>query len=529
MKYKMFPVGENKRPPFQHNWQDVATKDPTRIQKYRNHMNQTDKKWYWAIPTGSENGLLVLDVDPKRGGDVSLGELIVPPTRSQITQSGGIHYVYKYPDDGKRYTNKTDKPLLGLDIRGEGGYIVYYGWDDGEYPIEEPPQWLLDASLATERVVGALNEKGEPNLKIAASVAQEEFKRILGRIRGTKDGGRYTVLNDGAFFSGQLIINGGLKNSYVEPLLIEAGKLIGLDEDEVIDTVIKGIADGYNKPRDLPKMLTQGLNDTVVVPSLPESGKSGVLSVVVEPPPLLIEIAEDYMLDDTDALKRPQIHEGWSSFDLSLFVASGGTGKTTLRICEAICGALGRPFLNQKSVRAVKSLFLIGEDDEKKHYAIQGQILKSMGLINDKDIRTRIRNDVLVKKLVNFPLVTNENRTYSPNMETLNQIKAVINEHGVHVLIIDPLSFFWGHESGFTDSAVALIRWCNELRSGREDDLGIELIHHSSGASAKMNDMGQFSSRGGTTLPSHCRISKALRRLNPEEFASIIGKDLKSQ
>ncbi|MDJ0288209.1 MULTISPECIES: bifunctional DNA primase/polymerase [Bacillus] len=78
-----------------------------------------------AIATGQESGFVVLDVDPRHGGEGSLDLLknqygSLPNTIEAITGGGGRHILFKNPGQVKNKTNI----LPGLDVRGEGGYIV---------------------------------------------------------------------------------------------------------------------------------------------------------------------------------------------------------------------------------------------------------------------------------------------------------------------------------------------------------------------------------------------------------------------
>ncbi len=93
----------------------------------------TVMKWWRDSPranvgilTGQESGLVVLDVDPRHDGDKSLAMLqeefgALPKTLTVRTGGNGWHYYFKHP--GEKVPNKTNiRP--GLDIRGDGGYIV---------------------------------------------------------------------------------------------------------------------------------------------------------------------------------------------------------------------------------------------------------------------------------------------------------------------------------------------------------------------------------------------------------------------
>lgn len=80
-----------------------------------------------AIRTGRESNLLVLDVDPRKGGDKSLERLIkqfgpLPDTLWSATGGGGWHFYFQYPGPIRLHNNVPGFP--GLDIKGDGGYVV---------------------------------------------------------------------------------------------------------------------------------------------------------------------------------------------------------------------------------------------------------------------------------------------------------------------------------------------------------------------------------------------------------------------
>jgi len=114
-----------------------------------------------AIPTGEASGLLVLDVDPEKGGREALAALeaahgqISTMTTTAKTGGGGLHLYLRYPNDTLRegqIRNSAGELGPGLDVRGEGGYIVApgsatkspYEWLDRR-PLADAPQWLLEA------------------------------------------------------------------------------------------------------------------------------------------------------------------------------------------------------------------------------------------------------------------------------------------------------------------------------------------------------------------------------------------------
>jgi hypothetical protein len=78
-----------------------------------------------GVPTGKKSGLVVLDVDVDGGGLESLAKLeyAVDPaskTARARTGGGGIH-IFRYP---REIRNSAGLLGPGLDVRGEGGYVV---------------------------------------------------------------------------------------------------------------------------------------------------------------------------------------------------------------------------------------------------------------------------------------------------------------------------------------------------------------------------------------------------------------------
>ena len=107
-----------------------------------------------GLPTGKKSGIVVLDVDVDDGGLESLAKLEregppVPKTARARTGGGGIHVFFRYP--GSTEIRNSARLLgPGLDVRGEGGYVVVppsrtqdpYEWVDRS-PLAEA-SWLIE-------------------------------------------------------------------------------------------------------------------------------------------------------------------------------------------------------------------------------------------------------------------------------------------------------------------------------------------------------------------------------------------------
>jgi len=137
--------------PHTRNGLKDATTDSAKIARWW-------RKWPEAnvgIATGGEAGLVVLDVDPRNGGDESLAKLVkkhgpLPKTVEVRTGGGGRHY--HFVEHGRTVKGKLNAFGRGLDLKATGGYVVVppsihasgavYRWEEGRSPDEVDPATL---------------------------------------------------------------------------------------------------------------------------------------------------------------------------------------------------------------------------------------------------------------------------------------------------------------------------------------------------------------------------------------------------
>lgn len=138
------------------DFQNKATRDISIIASWA-------QKWPTAnlgMPTGRSSGYIVLDVDPRDGGDQTLQELIskfgqLPDTVTVDTGGGGKQFYFKHP--GKHVTNMLSFGP-GLHLIADGGQVVLpgslhisgmrYRFGEGRSPkdiaVSTAPQWILE-------------------------------------------------------------------------------------------------------------------------------------------------------------------------------------------------------------------------------------------------------------------------------------------------------------------------------------------------------------------------------------------------
>lgn len=126
-----------------HGLSDATTDEPT------------IRRWWTARPqarvamlTGKSSTMVVLDVDPRHGGDDALHDLErsyteLPRTLTICTPSGGQHIYFADPGGIRPSASKIGD---GLDIRADGAYVVAAGNPgyhiDELAPLARMPAWL---------------------------------------------------------------------------------------------------------------------------------------------------------------------------------------------------------------------------------------------------------------------------------------------------------------------------------------------------------------------------------------------------
>jgi hypothetical protein len=119
--FPVFPCTPEKKPYTKHGFKDAST-NAAQIRSWF-------QRWPDALlgmPTGKNSGVVVLDIDEKNGkqGIRNLTNLhgVPPCTLTVSTMSGGLHLFYDWP--GHEVKCNQDKIAKGVDVRGDGGYVI---------------------------------------------------------------------------------------------------------------------------------------------------------------------------------------------------------------------------------------------------------------------------------------------------------------------------------------------------------------------------------------------------------------------
>jgi hypothetical protein len=146
----VFPCEPGAKRPLTRNGHWDATTDRRAIERWWRRQPSANI----GLPTGKKSGIVVLDVDVDDGGLESLTKLEragapVPKTARTRTGGGGIHIFFRNLR-GREIRNSAGLLGSGLDVRGEGGYVVVppsrtqdpYQWVDRS-PLAEA-SWLIE-------------------------------------------------------------------------------------------------------------------------------------------------------------------------------------------------------------------------------------------------------------------------------------------------------------------------------------------------------------------------------------------------
>lgn len=191
--WQSFPIKERDKTPIV-KWADVATTEENMLVGWWDTMPEANI----AIACGKRSGIVVLDVDAGHGGYESLTVLFekfgpLPTTPVSKTGSGGEHIFFKHP--GIEIRNSAGKLGKGLDIRGDGGYVVappsvhpngnVYEWEvrPSETPLADMPEWMIEllreknpqpqAKTESEEII--MGERNNYLTQLAGSMRRKGF------------------------------------------------------------------------------------------------------------------------------------------------------------------------------------------------------------------------------------------------------------------------------------------------------------------------------------------------------------------
>jgi hypothetical protein len=252
----VFPCLANKKPATPHGFKD-ATADPAAIgELWRSHWGPLV-----GLPTGERSGLDVLDIDLDGLSWFDRYSGRMPLTRMHETRSGGRHLFFRHQPGLRCSTSKIE---LGVDVRADGGYVIWWPATGGrvicEGPIANLPQWVLEVLTIPGPAQGeagcelsGLNLLPRPNrehpLLCPTRNLTRRTQRILLVVEKAPVGVRNARLYWAACRFSEIVAEGVLSREVAKQALLSAAQLCGLTRDDGIAATEKTIASGLSTSR----------------------------------------------------------------------------------------------------------------------------------------------------------------------------------------------------------------------------------------------------------------------------------------
>ncbi len=270
----VFPLTpEGKRPLVEHGLHE-ATTDADQIERWWTDYPNANI----GMPTGAPSGMVVIDIDPE---GIELARELrddgrLPPTWAVRTPRGE-HLYYHAPEERiKNGVGERGGLGKGIDVRGDGGYVVVPPSTDGQGgtyerrggPHVEPlPGWVAD--LRSDRRTDAsrlerLRGKARTNAPVEPHPLPES-EHPVGTRKGLRklaveaallanegEGSRNHRLNEVAFILGGYLKAGHLDLDYLVEVILAAAEENGMVDDDGIGqveaTLESGLTAGEAEP-----------------------------------------------------------------------------------------------------------------------------------------------------------------------------------------------------------------------------------------------------------------------------------------
>ncbi len=215
------------------------------------------RRWPGAligVPCGPLSGISVLDVDVKHDAARAWwikNEIRLPTTRTYRTRGGGLHLVFRHAE-GVR--NIEGRPIQGVDVRGEGGYIIFWfaaGCECVDHAPPAPwPHWLTPFFWPPPAPPRQEQAKGRNDAAPLAERLEQIKSRAIELVRAAEEGQRHDRLRSSARLLGGIQRAAGFGDNEAIRWLVEALPT-GADIPKSEDTAAWGLAAGRALPLDL--------------------------------------------------------------------------------------------------------------------------------------------------------------------------------------------------------------------------------------------------------------------------------------
>jgi biotin operon repressor len=412
-------------------WTEYQSRRPT---------EEEIRQWWQQYPnanigivTGKISGIVVIDLDPDKGGNESGAKIYEQAPTDLIVKTGrgGYHLYYRYPEDVDHISNRVGL-LPGVDIRADGGYVVappsahssgrLYEWIRRGELRKLPPHLvgLLTSHTPAERDGEESSSKWLSDLLAGVGEGQrnDACARLCGYLFG-KD-----IPKDVVF---AIIRQWNEKNHPPLP------------DHEVAATVESVCKTAHRK-------------GTV---SQNQSQNSGTGQVSTSP--FSVVSIQEYMVHYGSSQVSWLVQDWLPEATVGFVVAPPGSYKTWLTFDMAVSVATGTPFLGEYPVQRTGPVLLIQQED------FHGDIAQRLAIILQSrlDLRAEVtENDQFeVKAPPEIPIYIHPDRNLRfADQVVMDALELRIQELRPALVILDPLYSAAMTDDYMTKSAEQMLR-----------------------------------------------------------------------
>jgi hypothetical protein len=374
----VFPCDPTDKSPLVSTGFKAATTDEDQIRAWW-------RRWPNAmigVPMGAKSGVWAVDPDASKDGSpngvANWAKVVakhggIPDTHTHNTPNGGHHLLFKWHDDQHVTNREGGLSGLGINVRGEGGYIIAWPSRLAEgrtYEIASPldffnfaeaPTWLYDKILPmppavsqvqsipsiSQQAVATVRPPGGTHVAYAEAALRGEYDAVVS----ASPGGRNNQLNTSTFKLATLVGAGVLDEHAVETTMMQAAVTCGLvadnGRDKCLATIRSGLSAGIRSPRNLP------VRETAEVYEAPQTNADNVvrLDSVRNPMPAApMGIPLTYFDDVEKSVNKNWLMKGVvAKRETSMWIAPPGKLKSALLTDLAIHLASGMDWRGYRS------------------------------------------------------------------------------------------------------------------------------------------------------------------------------------
>ena len=406
---KVFPVAAgSKQPLVKWRSEDPASSDLDQVNKWFIRWGATN----WGMATGHESGVFVVDTDSKEGYDWvvanGLTDTYAVKTGGNTPEklSYGYHFYFLHPGAEVRIKNSAKDLSPGVDIRGDGGYVLvppsvtelpYYVANQRDIAVA--PDWLIARVRKTEveRAAEAAGELCQQDREHGLNI----YRKACREYPETPDGQWNNELNKLGGLAGRMVAAGCLDEDLAWELACKGGAAYLEDNPRAFQATWRS---GYG----------WGLQSPWVPLGPEDVGFSGGMPA---PPPPTVGLCT---LSSVTLKPIRWLWPGWLPLGkLVLYAGPGGVGKSSVAFSWAATISRGAKWPDGLPCRAGRVLIWSGEDDAADTIAPR---LKAMGA----DM-TRIQ-----------VIQTAHGQPFDPARD-FAQLKVHFKPGDISMLIIDPI------------------------------------------------------------------------------------------